>query len=60
MALAKTTSRRDEKHLSWIIWCSLYQRFEGDIEFQVDLKHSDGCPSNYPEGYNQREAILVC
>ena len=29
MDWAKTTARRDEKHLSFGIWCDLYQRFYG-------------------------------
>ena len=28
---AKTTTRRDEKHLSLGIWCGLYSRFDGVI-----------------------------
>ena len=31
MDWAKTTARRDEKHLSFGIWCPLYQRFYGSF-----------------------------
>ena len=29
MDWAKATERRDENHLSFVIWCNLYERFYG-------------------------------
>ena len=38
MDWAKTTTRRDEEHLSFGIWCGLYQRFYGSLSvyFLID------------------------
>ena len=33
MEWAKTSARRDEKHLSFGIWCALYQRFDSNTRF---------------------------
>ena len=32
MDWAKTTAKRDEKHLSFVIWCDFYKRFYGIIK----------------------------
>ena len=31
MDWVKTTARRDEKHWSFVIWCVLYQKFDGNV-----------------------------
>ena len=40
MDWAKTTTRRDEKHLSFEIWCDSYKRFYGKSKFMA-------CPSDH-------------
>ena len=37
MAWAKTTSRREEKHLSFWIWCGLYYMSSSKFEFHPAL-----------------------
>ena len=37
----KTTTRQDEKHLSFGIWCNLYQRFDGKLKQFVEWQILD-------------------
>ena len=37
MDWAKTTARWDKKHLSFGIWCTLYQRFDGTSDYIVSV-----------------------
>ena len=52
MDWAKTTARRDDKQLSFGIWCALYQRFAGNNVEELPVH-----PMNYVAGFC---SSLVC
>ena len=37
---AKITARRDEKHLSAVIWCVFYHRFDGMVNYKKTVEYS--------------------
>ena len=62
MEWAKTIASRDEKHLSFEIWCGVYRRFDGiDSQTLILMFQCFGCYNiwiMYPDDYFWRENYM--